>query len=109
MFSISDMKIGTRLALGFCLVLLCSIVLLALGLWKMSELKNGTNAIVNNKVASLSNAMDMREVGWSVALSLRKIAAPTDAKKEIQAATVSSRFAYGPAIAIGSVLAALAG
>ncbi len=81
MFSISDMKIGTRLALGFCLVLLCSIVLLALGLWKMSELKNGTNAIVNNKVASLSNAMDMREVGWSVALSLRKIAAPTDAKE----------------------------
>ena len=39
----------------------------------------------------------------------RLIAAPGDAKKEIRAANSSSRFAYGPAIAIGSVLAALIG
>ena len=34
---------------------------------------------------------------------------PATRKKEIRAATGSSRFAYGPAIAIGSVLAALIG
>lgn len=39
----------------------------------------------------------------------RLIAVPGEARKEIQAATSSSRFAYGPAIAIGSVLAALIG
>ena len=39
----------------------------------------------------------------------RLIAAPGDAKKEIRAAAGSSRFAYGPAIAFGSVLAALIG
>jgi hypothetical protein len=37
------------------------------------------------------------------------IAAPTGAKQEIRSATASSRFAYGPAIAVGSVLAALVG
>ncbi len=37
------------------------------------------------------------------------IAAPTAAKQLIGSATPSSRFAYGPAIAMGSVLAALIG
>ena len=39
----------------------------------------------------------------------RLIAAPTDAPKEIRSAAPVSRFAYGPAIAVGSVLAALVG
>jgi hypothetical protein len=37
------------------------------------------------------------------------IAAPVDAPREIQSATSANRFAYGPAIAVGSVLAALVG
>ncbi|HJW54091.1 MAG TPA: MCP four helix bundle domain-containing protein, partial [Burkholderiaceae bacterium] len=79
MLNISDMKIGARLALGFGLMLLCAIGLLALGLWRMSALQAGANLIVNEKVAGLSSAMDMREGGWSLALSLRKVATPTDA------------------------------
>jgi prepilin peptidase CpaA len=39
----------------------------------------------------------------------RLIAAPTDAPREIRTAAPGSRFAYGPAIGIGSVLAALVG
>jgi prepilin peptidase CpaA len=39
----------------------------------------------------------------------RLITAPTDARKEIGGASAASRFAYGPAIAIGSVMAALIG
>jgi prepilin peptidase CpaA len=39
----------------------------------------------------------------------RLIAAPTDAPRELRTATPVSRFAYGPAIALGSVLAALFG
>jgi hypothetical protein len=37
------------------------------------------------------------------------IATPTETPREIQAAPRASRFAYGPAIAVGSVLAALIG
>ena len=54
-------------------------------------------------------ALRRKRLGATLAGTGRLIAAPADAKKEIQAATVSSRFAYGPAIAIGSVLAALIG
>jgi prepilin peptidase CpaA len=54
-------------------------------------------------------AVRRKRLGATLAGTGRLIAAPAEAKKEIQAATVSSRFAYGPAIAIGSVLAALMG
>ena len=37
----------------------------------------------------------------------RLIAAPADVRQQIGSASASSRFAYGPAIAVGSVLAAL--
>lgn len=39
----------------------------------------------------------------------RLIAAPTDARRTIQASSAASRFAYGPAIAAGSLLAAIIG
>ncbi len=60
-------------------------------------------------VLAVAVAMRRKRLGATLAGTGRLIAAPTDVKKEIQAATVSSRFAYGPAIAIGSVLAALMG
>ncbi len=60
-------------------------------------------------VLAVAVALRRKRLGATLAGTGRLIAAPTDAKKEIQAASVSSRFAYGPAIAIGSVLAALMG
>jgi hypothetical protein len=54
-------------------------------------------------------ALRRKRLAATLAGTGRLIAAPAEAKKEIQSATVSSRFAYGPAIAIGSVLAALLG
>ena len=60
-------------------------------------------------VLAVAVALKRRRLGATLAGTGRLIAAPTDAKKEIREATVSSRFAYGPAIAIGSVLAALMG
>ena len=79
MLKISDIKIGTRLALGFGLVLFCATVLLVLALWRMSQLNGTTEHIVNERVTSLTSGMEMREAGWSLALSLRKVATPTDA------------------------------
>jgi prepilin peptidase CpaA len=60
-------------------------------------------------VLALAVAVRRQRLGATLAGTGRLITAPADAKKEIGAATVSSRFAYGPAIAIGSVLAALIG
>src|SRR4051812_32693524 len=95
MHNISNLKIGARLALGFCLVLFCALAMLALGLWRMSELRNGTELIVNGKVAGLSHARDMRDAGWSVALSLRKIATPTDEKEAARESTKLAQILNG--------------
>ena len=79
MIGMSNLRIGTRLSVGFGLVLLCAGVLLGLGLWRMSELQDSANTMVNTKVLSLTSAMDMREAGAGLALALRKVATPTDA------------------------------
>jgi prepilin peptidase CpaA len=60
-------------------------------------------------VLALVVALRRRRFSATVAGTARMIAAPTGAKQEIRAATASSRFAYGPAIAVGSVIAALVG
>jgi len=60
-------------------------------------------------ILALAVAIGRRRLSATLAGTGRLISAPGEVKKEIQAATVSSRFAYGPAIAIGSVLAALLG
>src|SRR5450830_1858683 len=76
---ISNIKIGTRLALGFCLVLLCAAAILLNGLWRMSEMGASSAYIINQKVASMTAAMSMRESGSALALALRKVVTPTDA------------------------------
>lgn len=78
MGKLTDMKIGTRLGLGFCLVLLCATMLLLLGLWRMSDLQGNSERIVNEDVAGLTAALQMREAGWSMALAIRRVATPTD-------------------------------
>jgi prepilin peptidase CpaA len=60
-------------------------------------------------VLAVTVALRRQRLAATLAGTGRLISAPGEAKKEIRAATGSSRFAYGPAIAIGSVLAALIG
>ena len=60
-------------------------------------------------VLALAVALRRQRLGATLAGTGRLISAPGAAKEEIRATTGSSRFAYGPAIAIGSVLAALIG
>ena len=54
-------------------------------------------------------AAQRRRLSVTFAGTGKLIAAPVGARKEIHAAAASRRFAYGPAIAIGSVLAGLIG
>lgn len=65
-------------------------------------------AIVGGLLA-LAVAARRGRVGATLAGTGRMIAAPTAARQEIQTASVKQRFAYGPAIAIGSVIAGLVG
>jgi prepilin peptidase CpaA len=60
-------------------------------------------------VLAIAVALRRRRLSATLATTARMIAAPAGAKREIASATSSSRFAYGPAIAVGSVLAALIG
>ena len=60
-------------------------------------------------VLAVAVAIRRQRLAATIAGTGRLISAPGDAKKEIRAAGGSSRFAYGPAIAFGSVLAALIG
>lgn len=60
-------------------------------------------------VLALAVAIRRRRLGATLAGTGRLIAAPGDVKQQIGAAPPASRFAYGPAIAVGSVLAGLAG
>jgi methyl-accepting chemotaxis protein len=98
--TITNIKIGQRLALGFCIVLLCALALLGLGLWRMSQMQALTDSIVDDKAASLDDATRMRENGSALALILRKVSAPTDTAELAQesrhlAAALAS---YGDAV-----------
>jgi prepilin peptidase CpaA len=58
-------------------------------------------------VIALIVAVRRRRLGATLAGTGRLVAAPRAAHKEIEAATAARRFAYGPAIAIGSLIAVL--
>jgi prepilin peptidase CpaA len=60
-------------------------------------------------VLAIVVALRRRRLSATLAGTGRLIAAPADVRREIRSAAPVSRFAYGPAIAIGSVLAALIG
>jgi prepilin peptidase CpaA len=60
-------------------------------------------------VLAVAVALHRRRLAVTLAGTGRLIAAPGEAPTELRAATPVSRFAYGPAIAIGSVIAALVG
>jgi prepilin peptidase CpaA len=64
---------------------------------------------VSGGVLALAVATRRGRVGATLAGTGRMIAAPAGARQEIRTAQPKQRFAYGPAIAIGSVLAALVG
>jgi prepilin peptidase CpaA len=69
------------------------------------------NAVLFTAVAggvlAVAVAIQRRRLGTTLAGTGRMIAAPADVKREIASGVPASRFAYGPAIAAGSFLAAL--
>ena len=60
-------------------------------------------------VLAVAVALRRRRLTATLAGTGRMIAAPTGLRHEVRAASPVSRFAYGPAIAVGSVIAAIVG
>jgi prepilin peptidase CpaA len=60
-------------------------------------------------VLAVAVAVRRRRLGTTLAGTGRLIAARSDAREDIRGAGNSNRFAYGPAIAIGSMIAATVG
>ncbi len=60
-------------------------------------------------VLAIAVAVRRRRLRATLSGTSRLIASPAGARQEIQGAPKASRFAYGPAIALGSVIAALMG
>jgi prepilin peptidase CpaA len=60
-------------------------------------------------VLALAVAARRRRLGETLAGTARMVAAPVEARRDIQSASSGRRFAYAPAIAAGSVIAALLG
>lgn len=60
-------------------------------------------------ILAIAVAMRRRRLAATLAGTGRLIGTPADARREIRSAAPVSRFAYGPAIAIGSLVAALVG
>ncbi|MDQ3349266.1 MAG: A24 family peptidase [Acidobacteriota bacterium] len=60
-------------------------------------------------VLAVAVAVRRRRLAATLAGTGRMISAPTDLRREVREASPVSRFAYGPAIAIGSVMAAIVG
>jgi prepilin peptidase CpaA len=60
-------------------------------------------------ILAVAVAMRRRRLAATLAGTGRLVAPPGEARREIRSAAPASRFAYGPAIAIGSLVAALVG
>jgi len=60
-------------------------------------------------VLALAVAVRRKRVSATLATTAQLLTAPGGARRQIQSAPSASRFAYGPAIAVGSVLAVLLG
>ena len=60
-------------------------------------------------VLAVAVALRRRRLAATLAGTGRMISAPGDLRREVREASPVSRFAYGPAIALGSVMAAIVG
>jgi prepilin peptidase CpaA len=65
--------------------------------------------LVAGGVLAVLVALKRKRLSMTLATTARMMAAPSEAHNEIAMAPPSSRFAYAPAIALGSIIAALIG
>ncbi|MBC7861177.1 MAG: MCP four helix bundle domain-containing protein, partial [Burkholderiaceae bacterium] len=75
---ITNLKIGTRLGIGFGLVLVLMIALALLGLARMAHIQQSLHGIVDDNNLQIKSIIEMRQAVMSVALTSRNMALMSD-------------------------------
>uniref|UniRef100_UPI00293D2523 methyl-accepting chemotaxis protein n=1 Tax=Janthinobacterium sp. TaxID=1871054 RepID=UPI00293D2523 len=97
--SLNNLKIGTRLGLGFCVVLAMLIAVLLLGLNSMAQISGRTRDIVSDKNVKMAAANTMADMVRDITLAITNIAAlPDDNAVAAERAKIgAARKKYGAA------------
>jgi methyl-accepting chemotaxis protein len=69
--SLADFKVGTRLGVGFSLVLALIVLLVVMGLSRMAQVKDNLENIVKHNIAGINHVSAIREAIASSAISAR--------------------------------------
>jgi methyl-accepting chemotaxis protein len=75
----TNLKIGTRLGIGFGLVLTLMVALALLGLSRMAHIQQSLNGIVDDNNLQIKSIIEMRQSVMNVALTSRNMVLTTDA------------------------------
>ena len=77
----SEMKVSTRLALAFGLVLVLLVGVVGLGISRMARVNEGLRTITEENNAEMNHATSMRAAAFQTSISLRNMMLMTDADK----------------------------
>ena len=90
--SSSNMKVGTRLAFGFGLILTGLVIVLIVGVWKMAQIHSSLNEIVNVNNVESKLALTMRVTVYDRMIALRNLVLlTTDAEMAPEAQRVKDQ------------------
>lgn len=84
----SDMRIGTRLMLGFAVIVVLMLVSMFITLAKVQEMNEATKMIAENRYPKIEKSLELRGSVSSVAIALRNVMlsdSDTDRKEQIAA------------------------
>ena len=73
-----EMKVSTRLALAFGVVLVMLVGVIALGISRMARVNEGLRVITEENNAKMNHAVGMRGAAFQVSVSVRNLMLMTD-------------------------------
>jgi methyl-accepting chemotaxis protein len=77
----SEMKVSTRLALAFGLVLVLLVSVVGLGISRMARVNEGLRAITEENNVEMTHANSMRAAAFQTSVSLRNMMLMSEADK----------------------------
>src|ERR1700755_3490232 len=77
----SSMKVGTRLAIAFGVVVVLLSAVIAVGVNRMAAINEGLRVVTKEKNAEMAHAVAMRSAGFQLSVSVRSLMLYTDAAK----------------------------
>ncbi len=75
---LANLKVGTRLGLGFASVIGLMLVLTILSFTRMTQIKENLDKIAEHHMAAISNVSEMREAAQTIAIVVRNIVLLSD-------------------------------